>query len=64
MATDDGLHLLGSKLEHQIPAWIIVAVGLLLDITWVQSLGIGMMLVLIFGNMRAQSPYYRWRVDS
>lgn len=62
MATDDGLHLLGTKFIHQVPAWTLMVIGTLLDSTWLLGFAAGMLAVLIFGNLRTTRGY-RWRVD-
>jgi len=63
MTTDDGLHLLGTQPVHLLPPFGIGAVGLLLDSGFVVGVALGMLLVLLFGNMRTVRTY-RWRVES
>jgi len=63
MTTDDGLHLFGTEPTHlPIPLGLTFG-GQLLGIDLMAGIGMGMLLVLLFGNMRAQAPRYRWRVD-
>jgi hypothetical protein len=63
MTTDDALHLIGTRMVHQIPMWAFMIIGLVLDNQLLTGVGMGIGLVLIAGNMRAQAPDYRWRVE-
>jgi hypothetical protein len=63
MTTDDGLHLIGTRMAHQIPMWVFMLSGLVLDNQLLTGVGMGIALVLIAGNMRAGAPEYRWRVE-
>jgi len=62
MTTDDGLHLIGTRMAHQIPMWVFMLSGLVLDNQLLTGVGMGIALVILAGNMRAQAPDYRWRV--
>lgn len=64
MTTDDSLHLLGTKSVHQVPGWLAIGVGHATSSEWLVGAGGGILVVLLFGTMRAQSSEtYRWRVD-
>jgi len=62
MTTDDGLHLLGTQPVHLVPPFGIGAVGWLVDSGFTSGVAVGMLTVLLFGNMRTVRTY-RWRVD-
>lgn len=62
MALDGGIHHLGTKMIHDLPALLIIGVGLVLDNAVMMAFAAGMLVVLLFGNIRCRAPFYRWRV--
>lgn len=62
MTTDGGIHILGTKPIHVVPALALLGIGVLLQSNFVKGAGFGMALVLLFNNMRAGAPRYRWRL--
>ena len=62
MTLDAGVHHLGTKLSHlSIPVGLLL-IGMAAGVTWLQAFATGMVVVLLFGNMRCRAPSYRWRV--
>ena len=61
MTLDCGIHQLGTRQSHIAVPVIVVAVGLLFDVRFFESAGVGMLLVLLWGNLRTQARFYRWR---
>jgi len=64
MTTRDDVHLLGTKPVHIALPAILAMLGSFLGYTEFAAMGIGMLLVLLFGNMRAQAEHYRWTVEN
>jgi len=62
MTLDAGIHHLGTKMSHNIPAFAAMGVGIALDVTWLQAFAAGMLVVNLYSNMRCRAPHYRWRV--
>lgn len=62
MTLDAGIHHLGTEVSHLVVPLGILALGGVFDHTPTMSFAAGILSVLVFGNMRCQSPYYRWRV--
>lgn len=62
MALDGGIHHLGTKIVHMIPAFLLLGIGMVLSSDYVQGMSVGMLLVFLFGNVRTRAEYYRWRV--
>lgn len=63
MSVAHDLHRLGTEIEHLAVPIAFVAVGILVGSSEIEATGVGMLLVLIWGNITYQSPHYRWRVD-
>ena len=62
MSTDDELHIMGTKLNHYIVPWGILAIGVIIGVKPLGWITLGMFLVLLHSNMRTVNTY-RGRVD-
>ena len=64
MVLDNGVHQLGTRIEHLYLPFALMAIGVLASMSHVRAFAAGMLIVLLFGNVRTQAENYRWRVDS
>jgi hypothetical protein len=62
MTLDAGIHHLGTRPVHIAPPFAIGLLGVVLNIDWLMAFAVGMLLMLLIGNVRCRAPYYRYRV--
>ncbi len=63
MSVAHDLHRLGTEPVHMVLPIAIVAAGIVLSSSTLEATGVGMLLVLLWGNVTYQAPQYRWKVE-